>query len=279
MFYDINILVNGSRCKQYHHQGRTFVEAKDGSEYSIEIKNNAWRRILACCSVDGLNILDGKTATENGPGYVINGHSSNKYEGFRVSDSHIAKFTFGQKGESYAASKENGAERNVGVIGVRLFEEFIEPQPFYKNSDPRILKEQKYCSNTADPLPEQPTIWGITAPTTDATLDWMKPDYDKGSPTGGRGDMRSIVETSNLYSGEVNPRGFDMGTKWGGAKESKIVEVEFEKGLLAVSTDIYYASRQSLIEMGVPTGNEKQVNFPSSFADAKYAKPPKNWKG
>jgi hypothetical protein len=97
--------------------------------------------------------------------------------------------------------------------------------------------------------------------------------------SGGQSTKRGLVGLSALYSGEVKPQGFDMGTKWGSAKESKIVEVEFEKGLLALTFDVYYASRQSLIEMGVPIGNEKQVNFPSSFADTKYAKPPRNWKG
>ena len=72
--------------------------------------------------------------------------------------------------------------------------------------------------------------------------------------------------------------GFDMGTKWGEAKESKVVEVEFERGTLALTTNIYYASRQSLLEMGVPLGSEKQVSFPEPFTDSKYAKPPKGWK-
>lgn len=72
-------------------------------------------------------------------------------------------------------------------------------------------------------------------------------------------------------------RGFDMGTKWGEAKESKVVEVEFERGTLALTTNIYYASRQSLIEMGVPIGSEKQVSFPEPFVESKYAKPPKGW--
>ena len=77
---------------------------------------------------------------------------------------------------------------------------------------------------------------------------------------------------------DEKPRGFDMGTKWGEAKESRVVEVEFERGVVVLTTNIYYASRQSLLEMGVPLGNEKQVSFPEPFADSKYAKPPKGWK-
>ncbi len=120
---DVNILVNGSRVKQYHHDGKIFVEAKHNSEYTIEIKNNTWKRILAVCSVDGLDILTGKKAREDNPGYVISGMSSGKFDGFRVSNEKVAKFVFGAKGDSYAASKEDGSEKNVGVIGIRVFEE------------------------------------------------------------------------------------------------------------------------------------------------------------
>src|ERR1700710_872043 len=105
MSYDIHILVNGNRCKQYNHDGRIYIEAKEGSDYAIEIKNNAWKRILAVCSVDGLDILTGKKASDASPGYVINGMYSNRFDGFRVSNEKVAKFVFTYKdrGDSYAA--------------------------------------------------------------------------------------------------------------------------------------------------------------------------------
>jgi hypothetical protein len=77
----------------------------------------------------------------------------------------------------------------------------------------------------------------------------------------------------------AQPLGFDMGTKYGEAKDSRVIEVEFEKGILALTTNIYYASRQSLIEMGVPLGNEKQVSFPEPFNGSKYSTPPTGWQG
>ncbi len=74
-------------------------------------------------------------------------------------------------------------------------------------------------------------------------------------------------------------KGFDMGTSWGEATQSKVVEVTFEKGVLTSTFEIYYASRESLIEMGVPITNDKQVAFPIAFSDSKYATPPKGWNG
>ena len=328
--YDVNILVNGSRCKQYHHDGKIFIEAKDGSEYTIELKNNTWKRILAVCSVDGLDILTGKTAVEGNPGYVISGMSSGKFDGFRVSDEKIAKFVFGKKGASYAASKEDGSERNVGVLGIRVFEEKIQPPP------PVTIREEHHhhhhdywrrpwspWDNIGTPY-NPPVIWCDTTVSSGlgdgftrtfgnslsnagndalgATMDSAEALYSsdniptkgatkcsttydnsamKGrSSAGGQNALRAMnmAGSRRLCSSEPAPD-FDMGTKWGEAKESRVIEVEFEKGILALSTNIYYASRQSLIEMGVPLGNEKQVSFPEPFADSKYAKPPKNWRG
>lgn len=307
MSYEIRILVNGNNCRQYHHNGKIFIEAKDGSEYSIEIKNNAWQRIFACCSVDGLNIIDGKTATDDGPGYVINGYSSNRYDGFRISDTQVAKFVFGKKENSYAKNKSDGSERNVGVIGIRLFSELIKPINY-------IVSSSYSChSNYGTALPpnwheQNPTIWcdsagavsdcclydnsNIKCSTTNTTVNTTT-TINHTLLKEAIADAKAVRATAlaNDKSADpsvfgyapplrsINEETFDMGTKFGSAKESKVVEVEFEKGILVLSTDIFYASRQSLIDIGVPISNEKQVNFPSAFAESKYAKPPKNWNG
>jgi hypothetical protein len=302
MSYDINILVNGNRCKQYHHDGKIFIEAKEGSEYSIEIKNNTWKRILAVCSVDGLDILNGKPATEDGPGYVISGFNSPKFDGFRVSDEKVAKFVFGAKGSSYAASKEDGSEKNVGVIGIRIFNEKEKPAPIVIREDHHHHHWRKYPEYPWSGTPLNPypmwcdTTWSGASDVTygcalnDMSLDMSADDGLKSRSANimSKGLAGNATKTVNATfmsqtqqlsnAGTDSLRGFDMGTKWGEAKESKVVEVEFERGTLALTTNIYYASRQSLLEMGVPLGSEKQVSFPEPFADSKYAKPPKGWK-
>lgn len=320
MSYDINILVNGNRCKQYNHNGRIFIEAKEGSEYAIEIKNNTWKRILGLCSVDGLDIITGKTATSDAGGYVISGMNSCKFDGFRFSNDKVAKFVFSFKdrNDGYAASKEDGSEKNVGVIGVRLYLEKEKPAPIVIREEhhhhhdhyPSYPNRPWWGSGTPS-YPSYPTIWCDATYSTsmdsgmadmqtytsnaadnsgpvkyDATLDSSK----KRSFTKSINNASSQLKGSNKSMGKITSnamqnasplrgQGFDMATKWGEAKESRVVEVEFERGLLALTTNIYYASRQSLLDMGVPLGNEKQVSFPEAFADSKYAKPPKNWVG
>ena len=319
MSYEINVMVNGSRCKQYNHDGKTFIEAKKGSEYTIEIKNNTWQRVLAVCSVDGLDILNGKPAVENGPGYVISGYNTGRFDGFRVSNETVAKFIFDYKNSSYAASKEDGSEKNVGVIGVRIFQEKVKPPTIIKEIHHHHDHWHDYWWNRYPYYDRPSTIWcdGLTKDS-DITNSWDDRLYSRNSSD--MGEIKSSIDncidnsshtlgggltyscnnaptkglsnrTEKLMSKKAsaikpqslklgfcdNPRGFDMGTKFGEAKESRVIEVEFEKGILAITTNIYYASRQSLIEMGVPLGSEKQVNFPEPFVDSKYAKPPEGW--
>jgi hypothetical protein len=297
--FDIQIQVNGSRCKQYHHLGKIFIEAKENSEYSIEVKNNTWKRIMAVCSVDGLSILDGKPALEESTGYIINGYSSNKYDGFRVSDDKIAKFVFTtkEKKDGYASDKDS-TQQDVGVLGVRIYE---EKQPVY-NQYSGILRSRSF--GTSKPYPSTPTIWcgdpygqsygciggGINSvPNINASF-CASNAMDDSVPVGSLSFNTSQVinnvtltsqvdQTSTYKSSEIKPKGFDMATKWGAAKESKVVNVSFERGYKSLEVEIFYASRQSLIEMGVPIGSEKLASFPKSFADDKYAKPPKNWVG
>lgn len=124
---DINILVNNNRCKFYYHEGKTYVEAKQGSEYTIEIKNNQYGRVEAVCSVDGLSVLTGKTAGENDTGYVVDRYHPLKIEGFRHSKDAVGAFKFELKDNSYAAEKGKKSKRNCGVIGIRLFSEKEKP--------------------------------------------------------------------------------------------------------------------------------------------------------
>jgi hypothetical protein len=80
--FDVNVLVNGNRCKQYNHDNRVYIEAKDGSEYSISIQNNTANRVLAVCSVDGLNVLTGEKASTEDSGYIIDAYNTQKSKDF-----------------------------------------------------------------------------------------------------------------------------------------------------------------------------------------------------
>jgi len=56
------------------------------------------------------------------------------------------------------------------------------------------------------------------------------------------------------------------------------INVDFDRGCLAKSFDIYYASRTALISMGVPMENVLKSNLPQSFS-GQYCTPPKGYVG
>ena len=119
--YIVEILANGHPLQEYFEKGKHYIEARKGTEFSLRIKNNGFKRILAVPSVDGLSVLDGKEAGEESSGYIINGYDSLTIDGWRVSDSEVRKFFFSNPEESYAKRKSNGD--NLGVIGIAIYRE------------------------------------------------------------------------------------------------------------------------------------------------------------
>lgn len=99
---------------------RRYVEGRNGSTYSIVVKNRCMSRILVVLSVDGLDVMDGKPAGTSRPGYVINAGEKLEVKGFRTSHDAVAAFKFSTVSESYANTR-HGDTRNVGVIGLAAF--------------------------------------------------------------------------------------------------------------------------------------------------------------
>lgn len=125
--------------------GRNYVIGEHGERYSIELKNRTSRRIEVVVSVDGLDVLDGKSASTGKRGYVIEPGRRVTIEGWRRNMSSVAAFRFGAVSGSYSARSGAGT-RNVGVIGVAAF---TEKRAYY--SYPYRSGEDR--RHAADPFP------------------------------------------------------------------------------------------------------------------------------
>ena len=101
---------------------RWFVVGEEGRRYAIELRNRSDVRLETVLSVDGLDVLDGRTASLRKRGYILPPRGRLVVEGFRQSTEAVAAFRFGPVRESYAHQKY-GDTRNVGVIGVAIFNE------------------------------------------------------------------------------------------------------------------------------------------------------------
>lgn len=271
--YEVQILVGGKPTKQHYHNGQYWVEAQKGTEYTVKVKNNTAGRIMAIVSIDGVDVISGEAASTDSSGYIVNSFRSSEIKGFRVSDTEVNAFEFGDIGDSYAAlsAAKDVSAKNCGVIGVRVYKEKeakinlnniwrkkaeemdkIPPhrEPIYPWRDPWIGPAPYY------PPHYQPYRYDVTCKMSSAISD-------------------SSVQSANLNS-VVRSTSFDVGTKFGEERSSKVTYVEFERGELAMEHCIYYASRDKLIETGVIIVNPLPA-LPLAFKDSekKYCVPPK----
>lgn len=134
--YQVDLISErGTPLETYSRGGRFYVLGNSGERYSIRVSNPTSRRIEAVISVDGLDVIDGEDADfKNKRGYVIPPHGNVVVDGFRTSTSHVASFRFSSVADSYADRKGKG--RNVGVIGVAIFDEKEQPQMILPQPEP-----------------------------------------------------------------------------------------------------------------------------------------------
>ncbi len=270
--YSAHILVNGRKVKEYRHNGLTFIEAKNGTEFAIEVKNHQSNRVLAIVSVDGIDVIDGKPANNKSRGYIVSGSDAQTFHGWRKSDTEVANFQFTPSGNSYATEKGKG--QNNGVIAVKLIAEKIV----------HIMAQEvpwKFPDSSSSPsFPSSPTFPFHPRPY------WNGISGAKGITYGGsvlrssEPVAQAMFCSTSLSSDVEEKASFDMGTTWGSKREDRVKTTEFIYGNELGTFEFYYASREALKAMGVPLINERQIpSLPKAFEGSTYAQPPKNWRG
>ncbi len=300
---ELTVCINGKPVREYANEGRAYVEAKPGSTYSLKFKNNTWGRILAVFSVDGIDVLKGKSASDADTGYVISAQSTVEIKGFRIDNDKEASFKFFEKGNGNGYAEFKGDASSSGVIGVRVFSEKEKPvvvktvfvdrpvfidRPVYTDPYPRPYWRSGISYDNATYSSATGGHEGT------ACCDFMSVDDTvrggSSTPTKGGTTTRSAVplsaRTKSLMSfsspviPQETPKGFDMTTGWGDTVESKVTTTVFEKGTLIEQIEILYASRESLVQMGIKLDNALQILIPSAFdKKLEFCSPPTGWKG
>jgi hypothetical protein len=115
----------------YWHNGERHIAGEPGREYGIRLRNAGGSRVLAVTSVDGVNVITGRTASKLGSGYVLDPWGLVDIDGWRKSMDQVAAFYFTALPDSYAA--RTGRPDNVGVIGVALFCERVRVMPLERD--------------------------------------------------------------------------------------------------------------------------------------------------
>ena len=229
---------SGERLPIYRHSGRLYVEGKAGERYAVELRNRTGGRVLTVLSVDGVNAVSGQTAAAGQTGYVLGSWSSAEIAGWRKDLNDVAAFYFTALPDSYAA--RTGRPDNVGVIGVAVYKEYVEP--------PRVMLEPPPAARSDGPRPSA---------------------YDSaGRMSGGAPAAPSESAAQRNKMAEEK-----LGTGHGERIHAPTQHTEFRRASSApVETiTIYYDSRQNLIAQGIIP---RHARLPQPFPNGGFVPDP-----
>ena len=140
---EVDVLVNGVPLQEYLARGRRYVEALEGAEYEISLRNTLPVRVAVALSVDGLNSIDAKHTTAwNASKWVVGPYQTIRIGGWQMSSERARRFYFTTERDSYAAKL--GQTANLGLISAVFFRErapvFVPVTP--PRPDPRYRDDQ-----------------------------------------------------------------------------------------------------------------------------------------
>lgn len=152
--YEFGVKVKNKPLKEYEYQGDTYIEGRKGSEYELYFKNNTYLRVLVVLSVDGLSVIDGKTASDKSQGYVVEAGRELLVPGWSIDNTKAAKFQFQPQHDkantTYVETLyQEGFDvdpDNQGVIGCMVFKEKppVYGNQFFSFISPAIIYEDNY---------------------------------------------------------------------------------------------------------------------------------------
>ncbi len=230
----------------YSYNSEIYLAGNHGEPYYIKIcSSNQYYsqypnpRNMNIVSVDGLNVINGKPAGYNQPGYVLNNDGScNIIKGWRKNLNEEAQFVLTDSTQSYA-NRSNQNINNVGVIGIASFKEKVY-QPA--------------------PMPEMP-IGGSTH---------RYSNMEEASQKGATQDTARAMSSAEPMVKQESK----LGTGHGDRVQSQATKIDFEKASDKPYrvTKVYYDSYKNLEEKGVI---RKAPLMPNPFPDSGFAPDPK----
>ncbi len=126
--FQLEVVVNGRPLTEYYARGRTYVEALNGAEYELRLRNDSADRVAVALSVDGLNTIDARhTSAWNASKWVIEPYQTITISGWQMSSERARRFYFTNERDSYGAKL--GQTANLGVIAAVFFRERSQPVP------------------------------------------------------------------------------------------------------------------------------------------------------
>lgn len=120
--FEVEVLVNGSTLEEFYARGRRYVEALEGAEYQLRVRNPLGVRVAVALSVDGMNTIDARRSSAwDSSKWVIEPYQTITISGWQMSSERARHFYFTTERNSYGAKL--GQTANLGVITAVFFRE------------------------------------------------------------------------------------------------------------------------------------------------------------
>jgi hypothetical protein len=130
--FELDVVVDGRPLTEYRESGRVYVNALQGAEYELRLRNPLPDRVAVALSVDGLNTIDAEqTSAWNASKWVIEPYQTITISGWQMSSERARRFYFTTERDSYAAKL--GRKANIGVITAVFFRERKRQIPITRN--------------------------------------------------------------------------------------------------------------------------------------------------
>jgi len=271
--FQLKILIDGKPIQEYHKDGRTFVEGRQGSNFSLELTNLTPRRILVHPTVDGLSAMSGKEASRlDNDGYVLHAFQKTEIPGWRLNDDEVARFFFAGDGKSYAEKTGKGLDK--GVIACAVWEEKVIVRP-----DTVFFSSHAPCAADAD---EENTLNSemCSYELQNSSHSFM-PESRHETKTSGdimRGARKRKMSMKKKRAVSTQ----NLGTGFGERAQHEVHTTTFDKATdePAVVATIYYDDLKGLRTRGINIRRQRKRNrLPDPFPRDKGCTPPNGWRG
>jgi hypothetical protein len=223
--YSLDILVNGAPLTEYAARSTNYIEAIEGREYSIRLRNHTGRRIAVALSVDGLNTIDAKETTARAASkWILGPYETITLDGWQTGSKTARRFFFTTEEKSYGAWL--GKTRNLGLISAAVFREKVKPV---------AIQRQR----------REKTSWP-SARAEGGRRDPASPDSAEHEMKGQAGDVDRAAEPPAELSEDLAATGI------GRELEHRVHRVKFEaEPAPAAVMELRYEYHDALVKLGV----------------------------
>ncbi len=197
--FEVEVLVDGRSLDEYYAKGKYYVEAREGAEYEVSIRNPLPFRVAVALSVDGLNSIDARRTTAwKASKWVIGPYETIRIGGWQMSSERARRFYFTTERDSYAAKL--GQASNLGVISAVFFTERRPiPVPITQSPPRPLYEEDSARDRRSDNRNEAPSAPGEARGAAKQKRETIAPAPDDESAATGIGrSVRNDVRWVNM---------------------------------------------------------------------------------